>query len=71
MSIDQALEEMPSSKDFAKLACEHCETNDWYCTGYCESIEKGMRNFNKVLSKYAETEGDWFRVFKYLKRMKE
>ena len=35
MTLEEAKEEIPTFEIFAKMFCDSCIANDWYCPSYC------------------------------------
>lgn len=69
MTIGQARKEIPDIDSFCAQVCNECQSNDWYCTGYCESLEKARKmDYERILKAYVRHEGDLNGVIKYIKR---
>lgn len=70
MSVEQAREEMGDIDNFCRLACNACSA-DAYCPSDCDMLEKARRmDFEKIVRAYARNEGDWSKLFRYIKQAK-
>lgn len=68
--IEEAREEIPNIDCFCKQACIHC-SNDWFCPSFCDMLEKAIKmDFELLLKCYARNEGDWSKIFRYIKQTK-
>ena len=71
MTIDEAIEHIPNFELYAKICCDNCTANDWYCPSYCPELEKAsMIPFNIIQEKYAQYDGDLRKVVRYIKNTK-
>lgn len=69
-SYEQAKEDLKDINNFCHLACVHCN-NDWFCPSHCAMLEKAKKlDFDLLVKSYARNEGDWSKVFRYIKRTK-
>lgn len=67
----EALKELADIDTFCHMACTACN-HDWYCPTHCDMLEKAKKlDFEKIVKSYARNEGDWSKVFRYIKRAKE
>ena len=70
MPVEQAREEMGDIDNFCNLACVACSA-DAYCPSDCDMLAKARRmDYEKIVKSYARNEGDWAKVFRYIKDAK-
>lgn len=70
MPIEQAREELGNVDSFCNNACIACN-HDYYCPSYCDMLEKARKmDYDKIVMAYARNEGDWAKVFRYIKSAK-
>lgn len=70
LPIEEAWEEIPNIDCFCKQACIHC-SNDWFCPSFCDMLEKAIKmDFELLVKCYARNEGDWSKIFRYIKQKK-
>ena len=68
--IGEAREEIPNIDCFCKQACIYC-SNDWFCPSFCDTLEKAIKmDFELLVKCYARNEGDWSKIFRYIKRVR-
>lgn len=71
MTYEQALEEIGDINSFCKICCNYCQANDWYCPSECDFLEKArMLDFDRIVKSWAKNNGDYYKVFQYIKRAK-
>lgn len=71
MTLDDAKNEIPDFKWFAKICCDNCTANDWYCPSYCPELKKASSiPFDIIQEKYARYDGDLRKVVRYIKNTK-
>ena len=71
MNLKEAREDIGCSfEEFKHIACVFCN-NDWYCPSPCEMLLKAEKiDYDRILKCYARHEGDWYKVFRYIKNTK-
>ena len=68
--IEEAREEIPNIDSFCKQACINC-SNDWFCPSFCDTLEKAIKmDFELLVKCYARSDGDWKRIYRYIKYAK-
>jgi hypothetical protein len=71
MTLEKAKEEIPDFETYAKICCDNCTANDWYCPSYCPELKKASSiPFNIIQEKYARYDGDLRKVVRYIKNTK-
>lgn len=69
--IEEAREEIPNIDAFCKKACINCK-NDWFCPSFCDTLEAAIKmDFELLVKCYARHEGDWRKIYRYIKQRKE
>ena len=65
---EEAKADLKNIDNFCHAACIHC-SNDWFCPTDCEMLKKARKmNFDLLIKCYARNEGDWSKIFRYIKR---
>lgn len=68
MTIEKALDEIENINHFCGMVCDRCE-QDEYCLAYCDTLMKAKSmDFDKIVKKYAEYDGDVRDTLRYIKR---
>lgn len=68
--IEEVREEIPNIDAFCKQACINC-SNDWFCPSFCDTLEKAIKmDFELLVKCYARNDGDWRRIWRYIRRTK-
>lgn len=71
MTLEEAKNEIPDFKWFAKICCDNCTANDWYCPSYCPELKKASSiPFDIIQEKYARYDGDLSKVVRFIKNTK-
>lgn len=71
MTLDEAIKDIPNLEAYAKICCDNCTANDWYCPSYCSELRKASSiPFNIIQEKYAQYDGDLRKVVRYIKNTK-
>lgn len=64
--------EYTNYEDFAHACCCYCTANDWFCTGWCDVLEKGSRmDFNRIQKAINRHDGDLMKVMRYIRRARD
>lgn len=70
-AYDKALKELVDIDTFCHMACTACNS-EAYCPTDCATLEKARKlPFENIVKCYTRNEGDWAKVFRYIKRTKE
>jgi len=71
MTLEETINEFGDNADsMCRILCGFCTTNDWYCTGECNSISWVRRNYKKAIERMAGLDGDYIEFFKRVKTWK-
>ncbi len=70
-TLVEAKNEIPDIDIFCEAVCQYCTSNDWYCTDYCDVLEKARTlDYKRILRAYARNDGDLDKVCRYIRRTK-
>lgn len=70
MTLEEAREEVPNIDAFCKHAYINC-SNDWFCPTFCNTLEKAVKmDYGVLIHCYARSDGDWSKIFRYIKSTK-
>ena len=68
MRVEEAREEIPNIEAFCFHACINCN-NDWFCPSHCDTLERAkLMDYELLVQCYARHDGDWSKVFRYIKQ---
>jgi len=71
ITLEEAKQDIPNIDTFCDAVCRACTSNDWYCTDYCDVLEKARTlDYKRILKAYARNYGDLDKVCRYIRRTK-
>lgn len=57
--------------NIARMICDECTSNDWYCPSDCDLLIKLKKmDEDKIIKKYVDSQEDIIAVAMYVKRAK-
>lgn len=64
-------EKLSNIEDFCKMACNFCNSNDWYCPTECDMLQKARKiGIERISKAYERNGGDIVKVSRYIKQAK-